>query len=533
MRVADFIANTLVEHGITTMFSVTGGGAMHLNNAFSICKGLTVYYNHHEQACAMAAEGYARVNGKMAAVCVTSGPGGTNAITGVMGAFQDNIPILIISGQVRYDTTIEGLGLPVRQYGEQEFDIVNSVRNMTKYVVMIKDPATVKYHLEKALHLAGTGRRGPCWIDVPLNVQSAQVDHNSMAGYNPQDEARPYPPLDFSLVNKVIEKIKQAKRPLVLAGTGIRASNSCEHFRRFAFSMGVPVVTAQASPDSMYEEHPLYFGPSGTAASRSGNFILQNCDVLLVLGCRLGFKQTGFNYQAFAPNAYRIMVDVDTVELKKPTIHIDFPVHAELGEFINAAIPIAQNYKGFVPEKWLLYCRRLREKYPVYQEKSAHDSERVHSYYFTHVYNEIIPDEYITALGNSGSAIAPVYQMGTRKPGQRILVNTNCGAMGDDLPLAIGACVAACKKPITLITGDGSVHMNIQELQTIVHNKLPIKVIVYNNGGYRSIYQTHMNFFKGQIAGCTPESGLSLPDFEKIARKEGFKDVADSFKEIA
>jgi acetolactate synthase-1/2/3 large subunit len=523
MRVADYIAKMLVDSGIDTVFSVTGGGAMHLNNAFSICPQLKVYYNHHEQSCAMAAEGYARISGKMAAVCVTSGPGGTNALTGVLGAYQDNIPMIVISGQVRYSTTKGYLGLPVRQYGEQEFDIINSIQNMTKYAVMVRDKDEIDYHLRKALALAQSGRRGPCWIDVPLDVQSAQIDENHFEHRYEESEDAGSPDAE-SLVRKVIDRLRSSSRPLVLAGTGIRASESTDAFRKLASTMGIPVVTAQASPDSMYLEHPMYYGPSGTSASRTGNFLVQNCDLLLVLGCRLGFKQTGFNNEAFAPRAYRIAVDIDQAELDKPSSKIDLKVRMELEHFLEMLE--RQLASTSLPDwdEWFDYCDSLKRKYPLLWSRLVKEDDLVDSYYFAEAYFDQASADQITVLGNSGSAIAPIFQHGTRTPKQRIIVNIDCGAMGHDLPFSIGAAIAADgEAPVTLITGDGSIHMNIQELQTVVHNKLPVKIAIFNNDGYRSIYQTHMNFFNGHLAGCTPESGLSLPDYGKIAAAYGLE----------
>jgi len=537
MRVADYIAKVLVEFGIDTVFSVTGGGAMHLNNAFSVCPQLKVYYNHHEQACAMAAEGYQRISGKMAAVCVTSGPGGTNALTGVLGAFQDNVPMIVISGQVRYSTTIESLGLPVRQYGEQEFDIVNSIRNMTKYAVMLKDKRDVDYHLRKALTLARSGRCGPCWIDVPLDIQSAQLDESQIGGQPGLDigaETAEEPPA--GLLEDVIGKLKSSSRPLILAGTGLRSSGSVDEFRSLAAKLGIPVVTAQAAPDSMYLEHPMYYGPSGTSASRVGNFLVQNCDLLLVLGCRLGFKQTGFNSDSFAPGAFRIAVDIDQAELDKPSSRIDMKIRMDLGRFVDE---LGGRAELALPswEPWIGYCDALRRKYPIVAARAPGENEPVDSYYFAKMYFESAPEDQITVLGNSGSAIAPIFQHGTSKPRQRIIVNIDCGAMGHDLPFSIGACIAARgKSPVALVTGDGSIHMNIQELQTVVQNRLSVKIVIFNNGGYRSIYQTNLNFFNGHLAGCTPESGLSLPDYGKIAMAYGLeyrkcprnRDVAES-----
>lgn len=520
MRVADIIAQLLIENGITTLFSVTGGGAMHLNNAFGIRNDLSVYYNLHEQGCSMAAEGYARMTGKPAAVCVTSGPGGTNAITGVMGAYQDNVPMLVISGQVRYDTTIQHLGLPVRQYGEQEFDIIGAVGGLTKYAVMVTDPSEIRYQVEKAIHLATTGRRGPCWLDIPLNVQNAQVEFSELRGFEPAS-ADSLNPAEASEVSEVLSLLDGAKCPAILAGTAIRSTNSTELFRRLATKLHVPVVTAQAAPDSMFHGHPCYFGTSGASGSRGGNFILQNCDVLLVLGCRLGFKQTGFNFENFAPNAKIIMVDIDPAELEKPNLRLYKRVQCDLPEFLSSMLELSGDRADSYLARWHDYCRTVRDRYPICDPAHSPSGKFTNSYYFYDKLRTALPENAIIVLGNSGTAIAPSIQCAPDQPEQRIIVNIDCGAMGDDIPLALGACIGNSKKPVIMITGDGSFQLNIHELQVVSFHKLPIKMIVFNNGGYRSIYQTHKNFFGGMLAGCTPDSGLSFPPFDKIADAYG------------
>ncbi len=510
LRAADYIAQLLTENGIHHVFSVVGGGAMHLNDALGNCQGLHVVYNHHEQASAMAAEGYARVNGVPAAVCVTTGPGGTNAITGVLCAWQDNIPMLVISGQVRYETTVESTGLELRQFGEQEHYIVDTVKSITKYAVMIKDPKKIRYHIEKAIYLATQGRCGPCWIDVPMNIQGAMIETEEQLPYSiPEKEGQ-----HFS-AERVLRMLHQAKRPLILAGSGIRAPGIYEQFEKFIRKIGIPVLAATSISDILPVGDELYFGNFGVFGGRPGNFMVQNADCLLVLGCRLSFKQIGFNYQLFAPHAKKIVVDADINELKKDTTKIDLPICTDLKEFfarmIKQSLTIAQD-----PD-WLPYCNVLKKRYPIYSERFEH-SEKVNPYYFFDRMKQFLQKDAVIVAGNSCSCVN-LLQSGVEQKGQRLWGNVNCGTMGYDLPAAIGAAVAG-NRQVICVTGDGSIQMNIQELQTIVGNHLPVKIILFNNNGYHAIVQTQSNFF-GRLSGCTQSSGVSFPNFELLAAAHG------------
>lgn len=517
-RVADIIMEILVERGIQDCFLVVGGGAMHLNNALALNDNIRKYFNHHEQACSMAAEGYARYSGKMAAVCVTSGPGATNAITGVVGAWQDSLPMLVLSGQVRYETTIEKSGLPLRYRGVQEFDIVNSVQNMTKYAKMLKDPLEVKRELHKAIDIAMSGRRGPVWLDVPLDIQSALVEEADLyereevlvEGAEPtQDE------LFF-----VIDKLKNAKRPCILAGNGIANSGNLNRFRKFAERLQIPIVGAAIAGDVMCREHDNYYGPAGSLSLRTGNFIIQNADVILSLGCSLGFKTTGFSQETFAPNAYIISVDIDENEVKKPGVRVNQFIHSDLKRFFDVA---GNNFKQIrVETDWISYCNSLKERFSPFESgENIKAEERVNMYHFWEKYEDYEPEDGILVLGNNTANSAKL-QIGIKKQGQRILADNNCGPMGMDLPAAVGAAVASGKM-VVCATGDGSIMMNLQELQTISHYHLPIKVIVFSNDGYNAIRQTCKNFFNGVQIGCTAESGVSFPEFSKVAECFGYQ----------
>lgn len=510
LRAADYIAKLLVEHHIKDIFSVVGGGAMHLNDAFGNCEGLHVLYNHHEQASAIAAEGYARVNGNPAVVCVTTGPGGTNAITGVLCAWQDNIPMLIISGQVRYETTVESTGLRLRQFGEQEHYIIDTVKSITKYAVMIKDVKTIRYHIEKALYLAMQGRCGPCWIDVPLNIQGAMIETDEQAPFIPEEKNNQH----FS-AERVSRLLSQAKRPVILAGSGIRMPQIYKQFQKFIQKTGFPVLASTSNADILSIQNGQYFGNFGVFGGRPGNFIIQNADCLLVLGCRLSFKQIGFNYQTFAPKAKKIVVDVDIEELKKNTINIDVPICADLLEFFD--IMLEYPFQLAPDPEWMQYCNILKKRYPIYSDR-FYTGTSVNPYYFFEKMKQFLPENALIVAGNSCSCVN-LLQSGIEKSGQRLWGNVNCGTMGYDVPAAIGASVAG-KRQVICVTGDGSIQMNIQEWQTIVGNQLPIKIIIFNNKGYHAIVQTQSNFF-GRLSGCTQDSGISFPNFERLAGAYG------------
>lgn len=517
-RVADIVMDTLVEYGITDCFAVVGGGAMHLDNALLVCEKMHKYFNHHEQACAMAAEAYARYSGKMAAVCVTSGPGATNTLTGVMGAWQDSLPMIVLSGQVRYEISVPKSGLKLRYRGIQEFEIIPTVKNMTKYAVMITDPLEIKRELVKAITIAMEGRRGPVWVDIPQDIQNARVEEDNL--YSVEKRKSTTPKVKERDIAEAIALLKEAKRPCILAGSGIISSHNRDGFEKLVDKMGIPVIGGSWVADNLYTDHPLYFGNSGNVGPRTGNFILQNADVILTIGNSLGFRQTGFNLEGFAPNAKIIMADVDAEESKKPGLKIYKFIHADLkdliGELLHAECSIQ------VSETWMAYCKMLKSRFTPFEAIDGLDmQERVCSYYFWKVFQQYEEADSILALGNSTADSAKL-QIGVKCAAQRVMTNYTCGSMGYDLPAAIGAAAASGKK-VYCITGDGSVMMNLQELQTIVQNDLPVRLVVFSNDGYGAIRQTSKNFFEGAYIGCTPDSGVSFPPFEKVADTFGFE----------
>lgn len=538
-KVSNYIAQFLVNHGISHVFTVTGGGAMHLNDGLGHQKGLTCIYNHHEQACAIAAESYARIHNKIAAVCVTTGPGGTNAITGVVGGYLDSIPMLILSGQVRYDTTARSTGLNIRALGDQEFDIVKAVDCMTKYSEMVIDPLKIRYCLEKALYLAQTKRPGPCWLDIPVNVQGAYIETDELERFNPEEEIEeksPLKPVEEQTIKVILDKIKQAERPVLYAGNGIRISGAFSIFERVIERLNIPVVTGWNSIDAIYDEHPLYAGRGGIMGDRAGNFAVQNSDLVLAIGSRLSIRQVGYNYNTWAREAYVIAVDVDAEELKKPTLHVEMPIHADAKDFLNKMEEQLPEGKWFEKENWLSVCQQWKEKYPVVLPKHYADKNHTNVYAFIKELSGRLKEGQITIVGN-GSACVVGSHAYIMKKRQRFIINSAIASMGYDLPAAIGACVAeygnkALKHEknadkeiddIILVTGDGSIQMNLQELQTIIHHQMPIKIFIINNNGYHSIRQTQKNFFQEPFVGIGYDSGdLSFPVMEKLADAYGY-----------
>ena len=531
-RLADYLADFLAARGVTDVFSVVGGGAMHLNDALGHHKGLHVTYNHHEQASAMAAESYARLENRIAAVCVTTGPGGTNAITGVVGGWLDSIPMFVVSGQVRYDTTARYAmrstnGLPLRAVGDQEYDIVRSVEPMTKFAAMLEDPADIRYLLEKAWHLAVTGRPGPVWLDIPVNFQGCTIETDALRGYDPAgDDGRLPPPLEETAVQAVLAALQGAQRPVLYAGGGIRLSGGYAAFRRAVEKLGVPVVTYWNSIDLIEDEHPLYVGRGGNMGDRAGNFAVQNADLVLAVGTRISIRQTGYSFKTWARAAKVIMVDIDRAEMKKPTLHVDLPIWADARDFwekVDAALA-EEKAPLFRGESWRTACRNWKKNYPVVLPRHWAEADGyVNVFAFIRSLSEQLPAGSRTAVSN-GACCVVGHQAYCIKPGTRFIINSAIASMGYGLPAAIGLCIAGRRQDTVCLEGDGSIMMNLQELQTIVTNRLPIKVFLINNQGYHSIRITQTNLFADHTkVGIGPESGdLSFPDYQKIAQAFGF-----------
>jgi acetolactate synthase-1/2/3 large subunit len=521
VRAADYIVQTLATHGVKHAFMLTGGGAMFLNDAFGIEKHIRYVCNLHEQACAMAAEGYARTAGKMAVVCVTTGPGGTNTLTGVLGQWLDSVPVLYLSGQVRYDTTVASTGLPLRQFGDQEANIVDIVRPITKYAVMVTDPQLIRYHLEKAMHLAVSGRPGPVWLDIPLNVQSSLVEEAGLKSYDPGEDADTTAPgLVEQQVDELIERLSMSERPVVLAGAGIRLAGAADAFYHLAERLGIPVQVAWDAIDLFPSSHPLYAGRPSTLGQRGANFIFQNADLLLSLGCRLNVRQIGYTFPAIARAAYKISVDIDPAELRKPTIKIDLPVNADAGEFIRTLDTRLRSTRLPKRTPWLSWCKERIQRYPVVSPEYRRRRRPVNPYVFCDMLSRRLDARDVMVSSNGASCVIPIKTMQIKR-GQRHIVNSGCAAMGYGLPAAIGACFAIGRKRVLCFEGDGSIQLNIQELETVHYHRLPLKIFVFNNGGYLSIRSTQNNFFDGRLVGESATSGVGFPDFVKVAKAYG------------
>ncbi len=493
---------------------------MHLNDAFGRTKELKIVCCHHEQTCAMAAESYYRTTNRLAAVNVTTGPGGTNAITGVYGAYVDSMAMIVISGQVKWETLVRSTTLPLRQLGDQEVDIIKMVEGVTKYSVVVQDPHSIRYHLERSLHLALSGRPGPVWLDVPINVQGSKIDPATLKGYDPAEDTPAWETDDLqAAVNEIVARLQVAERPVIYAGTGVRLSGQYSTFLNLAEKLGVPIVGAWNSNDLLPDDHPAYAGRPGSIGDRAGNFTVQNSDFLLILGCRLNVRLVSYNWEKFARHAFKVMVDVDAAELKKPTLKIDLPVHADLKDFLPTLFRAIARWQPR-NASWLAWCRARVAKYPVVLPEYWQLTDKVNPYCFMEVLSAQLVENELIACGD-GTACVTAFQAIRIREGMRLFHNSGCASMGYDLPAAIGVAEAHPGRRVICLAGDGSIMMNLQELQTIVGRKLPVKVFILNNTGYHSIRQTQANFFSDNIVGCGTDSGLSFPDFGKVTHAFG------------
>jgi acetolactate synthase-1/2/3 large subunit len=524
LRVADYIAETAVQQGIRDAFLVTGGGAMHLNDAIGRCKGLRYICCHHEQACAMAAEAYARLSGRPALVNVTTGPGGINAINGVFGAWTDSIPMLVVSGQVRRDTAIYHHGLigRLRQLGDQEADILGMIRGITKYAAIIDDPQSIRYHLERAMRLAVSGRPGPCWIDVPVDVQGAMIDPETLPSYDPEEDHISQNQDNLARqCREIVARLRQAERPVVMPGSGVRLAGAVGEFYEVIRKLGIPVTPAWTAVDLLPNDDPLYCGRPGTIGDRAGNFTLQNADFILVIGSRLNIRQVSYNWSSFARHAFKVQVDIDEAELQKPTVKPDMPVHADAKSFLRELSRTLDecDYEPGRHAGWVSWCRDRVSRYPAVLPRHQAVNGTINPYYFIDQVFRSLDSDDVVVCGN-GTASVVCCQVAEIKKGQRVLYNSGCASMGYDLPAAIGAAAADGGKRVVCFAGDGSLQMNVQELQTLAHHRWPIKIFVLNNGGYASMRQTQTSFF-GRLIGESAESGVSFPDFRKVGRAYG------------
>jgi acetolactate synthase-1/2/3 large subunit len=523
--VANYLAQRLTTNGQRHAFVVTGGGAMFLNDALSHQVGLMPLFFHHEQAAAMAAEAYARIAAAPALLNVTTGPGGINALNGVFGAWTDSIPMIIVSGQVKRTTCLATTPVPgLRQLGDQENDIIAMVRSISKYAALVDRAEDIAWHLDQALHLATTGRPGPVWLDIPIDVQSAVIDPNSLRRFVPPAMARELPSAEQ--MTTIVDRLRAARRPVILAGSGVRAAQATAGFDSVIRRLGIPVTTAWTH-DLIASDDPLYCGRPGTIGTRAGNFTVQNADLLLILGSRLNIRQVSYHWQAFAPRAFKIQVDIDPVELEKPLVRPDLAVCCDLRDFLKALdARIEEQPLPSNPEhvRWLAWCRQRVNDYPAVLAKHREFHGRINPYHFVEMLFKQLDEDDIVVCGNATATIVP-FQAGAIKRGMRMFSNSGSASMGYDLPAAIGAYYGALssrgqQRRVVCLAGDGSIMMNLQELQTIAQHRLPIKIFVLDNLGYLSVRTSQNNFF-GRLAGAGPDSGVTLPDFVAVAKAFG------------
>ena len=521
--VATYLASRLAIAGARQVFLVTGGGAMFLNDALSHHADLSPIFFHHEQAAAMAAEAYARIADTPPVLNVTTGPGGINALNGVFGAWTDSVPMIVISGQVKRATCLATTPVPgLRQLGDQEGAIIPMVRGITKYAAVVERAEDIAWHLDQALHLATSGRQGPIWLDVPIDVQSAPIDAAALERWVPAQSVDEPPSCDD--VAAVIDRLRTARRPVILAGTGVRAARAMAEFETVIRRLGIPVTTAWTH-DLIASDDLLFCGRQGSIGTRAGNFTVQNADLVLILGSRLNIRQVSYNWQAFAARAFKIQVDIDPAELNKPTVRPDMAVTADLKRFLGALAGRLDAWSSPPAHgEWLAWCRERVARYPSVQPRQREFTGKINPYHFIEQLFERLNGDDIIACGNATATIVP-FQAGHIKCGMRMFSNSGSASMGYDLPAAIGAWFGAvaergAQKRVICLAGDGSIMMNLQELQTIAHHRLPIKIFVLNNRGYLSMRTSQTNFF-GRLAGEGPDSGVSFPDFVAVATAFG------------
>ena len=512
IKLSDSIAKRLKDYGVDLFFMVSGGGAMHLND--SLGHNIKYIANHHEQACSIAAEGYARVNQKLAVVNVTTGPGGLNCLNGVFGQWTDSVPVLYISGQVKRATMLDNCSMPTRQLGDQEVDIIQTVKHLTKYAVCVKEPNEIKYHLDRAIHEATTGRKGPVWLDIPIDVQAAIVDENNLKEFVPEREIKP----EFE-ISAVADKLKNSKRPLIVSGHGTRLSGQIENLKALIEKFKIPTVSTFNGFDVLQDDNPYYIGRIGTIGQRAGNFALQNADLVLCLGTRNNIRQVSYNWENFAKNAYKIVVDIDKAELNKPLVKPDLAIEANLKDFIPELLKVEYNGANC---DWLEFCQKLKEKYCFKNHPEHTQKEEINPYYFIEKLTSKL-DKDDTLVSANGTPSICIFQL-AHLNGERIIMNSGNASMGFGLSAGLGASFET-KGRTVILEGDGSIMMNLQELETVAFNKIPVKIFVINNNGYSSIRQTQRNFFNGRMTGSGVDSGVGVPKFTEIAKAFGIKTV--------
>lgn len=519
IKVSDYVIKRLEETGAKHMFMLPGGGAMHLNDSLGKSEKIQYVCCLHEQACSIAAEAYARVNNKMGLLMVTTGPGGTNALTGVAGAYLESTPMFVVSGQVKRMDMINNQG--VRHQGMQELDIISVVDSMTKYAALVDDPQMIRYHIERALYEATHGRKGPVWLDIPLDVQATMVDEEALIGFTPLPEIK-NTHLEKQVL-QVIDLINQSERPIVMAGNGIRLSDGRKEFEELTEILNIPVLTTWNGIDLIEETNPLYYGRPGGLGHRYANFMQQNSDLFLSIGARLNLLQTGYNFDGFARGATKVMVDIDNAELHKINVRPDLPICADAREFMQLLIKHKDKIQVKDRSEWFAYGDRLKEKYPIVLPEYWEETEKTNTYCLLETISKYMEPEDVYVSGSSGSCIDISMQTFRVKKGQRVFCTKGLASMGYGFPSAIGACLASGGKRTVGVNGDGGFVMNIQELETLARLNLPVKMFVLSNRGYGAIKATQTNLFQGHLVACNEDSNLSLPPIAKVAAAYGLK----------
>ncbi len=510
-RVADFIADFIADIGVKHVFMLPGGGAMHLNDGLAQCKRLQAVACLHEQAAAISAEAYARINENIGVAMVTTGPGATNAITAVAGAWIESVPLMIISGQVKRADMLRGA--PLRQKGVQEVDIISMVKTTTKYAITIENPADIKKVMQEAYYRAREGRAGPVWIDVPLDVQATPIDPNMLVEFIPPKTTEA---ISLTAEIEALKKLLQtAERPILLAGHGVRLSGAAKLFKQVVEQLGIPVITTWNALDLLPFEHDLLIGRPGVVALRAPNFAVQNCDLLISIGSRLDNIITAYNPRGFARAAKKVVVDVDKNEIEKLEMDITLPVVADANTFLSqlAATPLTK----LNCQAWRERCLSWKKRYPVNDGQGFGEIKQISHYQFADALSNVAKPDTLISTGSSGLAVEAFYTIFRNKIGQRVFLTSGLGSMGYGLPAAIGACFANGLQPMIAVESDGSLQLNIQELATVRAFNLPMCILIMNNGGYCSIRNTQRNYFNERYIGTGPEAGLWMPDLEKIA----------------
>ncbi|MBI2758417.1 MAG: thiamine pyrophosphate-binding protein [Chloroflexi bacterium] len=519
IKLSDYVMKFVIKQGVKHIFLIAGGGAMHLiNSAGSFPGKLEFVANLHEQAAAIGAHGYGHLTGNLGVALVTTGPGGTNAITGVAGAWMDSTPMMVISGQVKRSTLMGDSG--VRSMGSQEVDNISIVKPITKYAVRILEPETIRYHLEKAVHLARTGRQGPVWIDIPQDVQAVMIDEEKIEGFTPPVEVREENEKLVEQIKEIIRLVNKAERPVLLAGYGVQAAGAAEKFKELIDLLQIPVLTTWKAIGLLPEDHPLYAGRPGSIGQRGANFTQQNSDLLISIGARLDYDQVAFTHEYFAHAAKKIVVDIDPAEIKK--LHMDLmPVVSDAGKFINTLLSLKNKIESKDRSVWLKRSQEWRKKYPVVLPEFWKQTDYVNMYVLMDALSDEMEANEVIVPGSSGPCANIMMQAWRVKDGQKFVFAPALGAMGFGLPHSIGACLASGRRRTVCVNGDGGFQLNIQELETVARLQLPIKFFVLANGGYGSIMAMQRNYFNGHYVGANPESGLTFPDITKVAKAYG------------